>query len=177
MQFERIRETPPQALIKEQRSRETDYLQAKVNLLKGQYEEKQKEYQALRAETVKVIQGLSKLNVDLLNSLLTETEEQIHLLEHQIDEAEAGLVTLANGADQIKKEYEKLITWADLYDNCTFEAKKMLIAQFVKAIYVRRDYEISIEFNVSFEEFQQLYLEKETEENKMPGAETLLTFA
>ena len=177
MQFERIRETPPQALIKEQRSRETDYLQAKVNLLKGQYEEKQKEYQALRAETVKVIQGLSKLNVDLLNSLLTETEEQIHLLERQIDEAEAGLVTLANGADQIKKEYEKLITWADLYDNCTFEAKKMLIAQFVKAIYVRRDYEISIEFNVSFEEFQQLYLEKETEENKMPGAETLLTFA
>ena len=177
MQFERIRETPPQALIKEQRSRETDYLQAKVNLLKGQYEEKQKEYQALRAETVKVIQGLSKLNVDLLNSLLTETEEQIHLLEHQIDEAEAGLVTLANGADQIKKEYEKLITWANLYDNCTFEAKKMLIAQFVKAIYVRRDYEISIEFNVSFEEFQQLYLEKETEENKMPGAETLLTFA
>ena len=176
MQFERIRETPPQALIKEQRSRETDYLQAKVNLLKGQYEEKQKEYQALRAETVKVIQGLSKLNVDLLNSLLTETEEQIHLLEHQIDEAEAGLVTLANGADQIKKEYEKLITWADLYDNCTFEAKKMLIAQFVKAIYVRRDYEISIEFNVSFEEFQQLYLEKETEENKMSGAETLLTF-
>ena len=176
MQFERIRETPPQALIKEQRSRETDYLQAKVNLLKGQYEEKQKEYQALRAETVKVIQGMSKLNVDLLNSLLTETEEQIHLLEHQIDEAEAGLVTLANGADQIKKEYEKLITWADLYDNCTFEAKKMLIAQFVKAIYVRRDYEISIEFNVSFEEFQQLYLEKETEENKMPGAETLLTF-
>lgn len=177
MQFERIRETPPQALIKEQRSRETDYLQAKVNLLRGQYEDKQKEYQALRAETVKVIQGLSKLNVDLLNSLLTETEEQIHLLEHQIDEAEAGLVTLANGADQIKKEYEKLITWADLYDNCTFEAKKMLIAQFVKAIYVRRDYEISIEFNVSFEEFQQLYLEKETEENKMPGAETLLTFA
>ncbi len=177
MQFERIRETPPQALIKEQRFRETDYLQAKVNLLKGQYEEKQKEYQALRTETVKVIQGLSKLNVDLLNSLLTETEEQIHLLKHQIDEAEAGLVTLANGADQIKKEYEKLITWADLYDNCTFEAKKMLIAQFVKAIYVRRDYEISIEFNVSFEEFQQLYLEKETEENKMPGAETLLTFA
>ena len=46
-----------------------------------------------------------------------------------------------------------------MYDNCTFEAKKMIVAQFVKAVHVRRDYEIDIEFNVSFEEFQALYLE------------------
>lgn len=35
----------------------------------------------------------------------------------------------------------------------------MIVAQFVKAVHVRRDYEIDIEFNVSFEEFQALYLE------------------
>lgn len=176
MQFERIRDTPPQAVIEQRKNKETDFTRARVNLLKEQYDQKQKDYQALRAETVRVIQGLSKLNVTLLNDLLTETEDQIKLLERQIAEAEAELVTLSTSADQIQKEYEKLMTWADLYDNCTFEAKKMLIAQFVKAVYVRRDYEISIEFNVSFEEFQQLYLEKETGENKMPGAETLLTF-
>ena len=30
----------------------------------------------------------------------------------------------------------------------TFEAKKMIVAQFVKAVHVRRDYEINIEFDV-----------------------------
>ena len=65
--------------------------------------------------------------------------------------------------------------WAEMYDNCTFEAKKMIVAQFVKAVHVRRDYEIDIEFNVSFEEFQALYLEGEPEEAKRPGADTLLT--
>lgn len=64
--------------------------------------------------------------------------------------------------------------WAEMYDHCTFEAKKMIVAKFVKAVRVRRDYEIDIEFNVSFEEFQALYLEGEPEEAKRPGTNTIL---
>lgn len=69
------------------------------------------------------------------------------------------------------REYDQLIGWAEMYDNCTFEAKKMIVAQFVKEVHVRRDYEIDIEFNVSFEEFQALYLDKEPEEIR--GEETI----
>ena len=50
----------------------------------------------------------------------------------------------------------------------------MIVAKFVKAVRVRRDYEIDIEFNVSFEEFQALYLEGEPEEAKRPGTNTIL---
>lgn len=60
----------------------------------------------------------------------------------------------------------QLVSWADMYDNCTFEAKKMIVAQFVKSISVKRDYEIDITFNVSFAEFQEISLEPETEEEK-----------
>lgn len=61
-----------------------------------------------------------------------------------------------------------------MYDHCIFEAKKMIVAKFVKAIRVRRDYEIDIEFNVSFEEFQALYLEGEPEGARKPGTDTVL---
>ena len=40
----------------------------------------------------------------------------------------------------------------------------MIIAQFVKAVCVKRDYEIEVEFNVAFDEFQQIYLEPEKRE-------------
>ena len=53
------------------------------------------------------------------------------------------------------------MNWANLYDNCSFEAKKMIVVQFVKAVHVKRGYEVDIEFNVSFEEFRSLYLEPE----------------
>ena len=64
IQFEQIKTAPPQELIKERQSREVDIAKAKLNLLTSQYQQKQKDYQDLRAETLRVIQGTSRLNVD-----------------------------------------------------------------------------------------------------------------
>ena len=76
--------------------------------------------------------------------------------------AELELRETISVAKQVSEEYTQLMNWAELYDNCSFEAKKMIVAQFVKAIHIKRGYEVDIEFNVSFEEFQSLYLEPET---------------
>lgn len=151
-----------------------DLAKSKLNLLNEQHRQKQREYQDLRAETIKVIQGTSRLNVDLLNSLVDETTDQIKQLEQQIQTATVELEETLQNASQVLREYDQLIGWAEMYDNCTFEAKKMIVAQFVKAVRVRRDYEIDIEFNVSFEEFQALYLDKEPEEIRGRRNDTVL---
>ena len=174
IQLGRIQNAPPQELIEKQQAKEIELIKSKLKLLNDQYRQKQREYQDLRAETIKVIQGTSRLNVDLLNSLVEETSDQIKQLEQQIQATTTELEETLRDASQVLQEYDQLVGWAEMYDNCTFEAKKMIVAQFVKAVRVRRDYEIDIEFNVSFEEFQALYLEGEPEEAKRPGAETLL---
>lgn len=144
IQFERIQAAPPQALIKEQHSRELEAARAKLNLLNGQYQRKQRDYQDLRAETLRVIQGISRLNVDLLNSIVEETTAQLKEMEQQIEAAKAELQKIVTGAEQVRQEYAQLMNWAVLYDNCTFEAKKMIVSRFVKAVRVRQDYEIDI---------------------------------
>lgn len=114
------------------------------------------------------------MNVDLLNSIVEETTTQMKELEQQIKTAEANLQELVSGAEKVRQGYDELMNWAKLFDNCNFEAKKMIIAQFVKAVRVKRDYEIEVEFNVAFDEFQQIYLEPEKKENKTRGATTIL---
>lgn len=42
----------------------------------------------------------------------------------------------------------------------------MIVAQFIKAVYVGRDYNIEIEFNVTFEEFQSYCMDAEQAEEK-----------
>lgn len=76
IQFERIKNEPPQDLIERQNAKEIDIAKAKLKLAQEQLEHKQNEYETLRAETVKVLQGKSRLNVDLLNSLVEETKKQ-----------------------------------------------------------------------------------------------------
>lgn len=174
IQLGRIRSAPSQELIARQQTKGVDLAKSKLNLLNEQYRQKQQEYQDLRAETIKVIQGTSRLNVDLLNSLVAEASEQIKQLSWQIQTATAELEETVQSASQVLREYDQLMGWAEMYDNCTFEAKKMIVAQSVKEVHVRRDYEIDIEFNVSFEEFQALYLDKEPEEIRGRRNDTVL---
>lgn len=40
-----------------------------------------------------------------------------------------------------------------------------MVAQFVKTVYVKRGFELDVEFNVSFDEFQTLCLDAEAEDS------------
>lgn len=177
IQFERIQNAPPHALIEQQHNREMELAKARLARLNEQYQQKQRDHQDLRSETLKVIKGISRLNVDLLNSLIDETTAQLKDLESQIQTAETQLREVMSSAEQVKQEYTQLMNWAELYDNCTFEAKKMIVSQVIKAIRIKRGYEVDIEFNVSFEEFQTLYLEPESEDKKIRGAGARLALA
>lgn len=76
--------------------REVEIAKAKLNLLNGQYQQKQRDYQDLRAETLRVIRGDSRLNVDFLNSIVDETITQLKELGQQVKEAEAELRELVS---------------------------------------------------------------------------------
>lgn len=43
----------------------------------------------------------------------------------------------------------------------------MIVAQFVKGVYVHKDYEIEIEFNVSFGDFKVFTLEQKTRKKEV----------
>lgn len=119
-------------------------------------EEKQKELSDYEAETINVIRGKSRLNVDLLNSLVAKCKEKIAELSQEVDAQKADMERQLESAAQEQAEFEKLESWADLYDNCTFEAKKMIVSQLIKAVYVYRDYRLEVEFRVSFDDFRRL---------------------
>ena len=57
IQLQRIQKAPPQALIEKQRDREAEQVKAKAKLLREQYQQKQRDYQDLKEETLKVVRG------------------------------------------------------------------------------------------------------------------------
>ncbi len=76
-------------------------------------------------------------------------EKAVELARQELESRTADMETE-------QQEYDKLKTWADLYDNCNFAAKKVIVSQFIRSVRVYRDYTLEVEFNVSFEQFQQL---------------------
>ena len=89
----------------------------------------------------------SEANLEKTKAQLEVLSENYIVSERFLKEKQGNMVTE-------QEEYKRLKSWADVYDRCSFEAKKVFISHFVKAIYVYRDYDLEIEFNVSFEEFK-----------------------
>ena len=103
--------------------------------------EKQRELADYEAETIKVIRGQSKLSIDLLNDLVAKAKEEIVSLTAALTDVQEELEKCLAGAEAQKQEYAQLETWADIYARCTFEARKMIVSQFVKSVYV---YKVSV---------------------------------
>ncbi len=46
-----------------------------------------------------------------------------------------------------------IISWADMYDTASIEAKKRIVSCLIKRIEVYRDYKLHLDFNIDFEQF------------------------
>ncbi len=168
-QLSRISAASGTNLVAEQNRKAVELAKARCNVAALQLAEKQRELSDLQAETIKVIRGQSKLSIDLLNELVEQAKTEIQTLSASVEAAKEELDEHKANASHEQKEFDKIKSWADLYDTCSFATKKMIISQFIKSVYVYRDYTLEIEFNVSFEEFQTLATEcQENRKNEEP---------
>lgn len=155
-QLARIKMSSESRIIAEQHEKSIELARARLKIAEMQLTDKSKELADYQAETIRVIRGESKLSGELLNELVAKAKAEIIELSEAVEAAKEDLSERMSSAKQEEQEFEKLQNWADLYDNCTFAAKKMIVSQFIKAVYVYRDYTIEVEFYVSFEEFKAL---------------------
>lgn len=155
-QFAQIKMASQDDVIAQQHEKAVELARARCNMAEMQLSEKRRELEDYRNETIKVIRGESRLNIDLLNELIDKAQADVEVLSQTAEAARQELESRTADMETEQQEYDKLKTWADLYDNCNFAAKKMIVSQFIKSIHVYRDYTLEVEFNVSFEQFQQL---------------------
>ena len=168
-QLSRISAASGAEIVAQQNEKAIELAKARYNVATTQLADKQRELADYQAETIKVIRGESRLDIDLLNDLVSKAKQEIQTLTATVDAAKLELEQHLTNSDLEQQEYEKIKDWADLYDTCTFAAKKMIISQFIKSIYVYRDYTLEIEFNVSFEDFRTMATEcQEQGRNQQP---------
>ena len=88
-----------------------------------------------------------------------QEEEQIwqqtaDVLEEMIKETRSRLAAdLKNSAAAVQKEYDKIMSWADLYAGSSIEGKKMILRQLIDRVNIGRDFEIEVEFKISVAQF------------------------
>ena len=154
--FAQFREVSRKKLLESVKTNDAARIQKKVKKIQKDLEAKQKELDDLKAETILVIRGVSVLDKELLGTLVAEAREALETLEKQLVQAQEEYEEATKTAKRSNYICNELLTWADVYDTANHDERRAILQQFIKEIRVRKDYEISITLNASFNQVEQL---------------------
>ena len=154
--FAQFREVSRKKLLESVKTNDVARIQKKVKKIQKDLEAKQKELDDLKAETILVIRGVSALDKELLGTLVAEAKDALETLEKQLVQAQEEYDEATKTAKRSNYICNELFTWADVYDTANHDERRAILQQFIKEIRVRKDYEISITLNASFNQVEQL---------------------
>ena len=138
---------PKEQIITRRYERELAERKSHLQTLQAQRDKAEKDLLSLKAEILARIKGESALPKEILAEMITTQEEKLKETEALYESASKELEKTTELMEEVAKQYEELISYADLYDHATFEAKKMIVNQLIRRVDVCRGYQINISFN------------------------------
>lgn len=151
--FERMKAVPKSEIVSIRCKEKMDERRALLRSIRADYTKATGELVMLRAEVIKSLRGESAFSQSLLGSLIADAETKCLEVQQQLEAAQAaydeGQAVLAS----LNAQYDDIISWADMYDTASIEAKKMIVNCLIKRVDVYRDYKLHIDFNIDFEQF------------------------
>lgn len=129
-------------------------LKKRLTAAKNECAKATKEYESLKVEIIKAVQGESAFPMDILSELVNnartkmlEANEALTALNEEMAESESK-------CDRIRADYHRILQWAEMFDSSDMEVKKMIAGYIIKRVDVHSDYRLHIEFNMNFAQFE-----------------------
>ena len=85
--------------------------------------------------------------------MIADNEKKCLTIQRTMEAAQAAYDEGQAMLDALNAQYDDIISWADMYDSASMEAKKMIVSCLIKRVDVYRDYKLHIDFNIDFEQF------------------------
>ena len=151
--FKNLGTVPAEKLVERACSRNAEVLRVAYRQAVTEFEKTQKQVSALESEAVKALTGESQLDLSVVNSMLLKHRAKLDEDSSAVEEAKAKLEAEEKNRKATEAQVDQLLTWAERYDEATYEAKHLIIAALVDQVEVNKNYDIKIHFKISAEQF------------------------
>ena len=155
--FSKMRGIPKEQIITRRYEREVVERKNYLQTIQVERDKAQKDLISLKAEILACIKGESVLPKETLAEMITAQEEKLRELDVLYESSYAETEKTAELMDSVSKLYEELISFSDLYDSASFEAKKMIVNQLIRRVEVYRGYQLNITFNFDLTPYSIMY--------------------
>lgn len=151
--FERMKTAPRSQLIQKQREKELQLANSSVANLEKLHASAERELESYKKEIIKTINGTGSFGADILSEMIEDTRSKLAALAQELEQAKEKAADLKSSAVAVQKEYDKIMSWADLYAGSSIERKKMILRQLIERVNIGKNFEIEVEFKISVTQF------------------------
>ena len=151
--FDKMKGASQEMIVGSTFQKKTALLRSNLQRAKTENTKANKEYDSLKAELLKAVQGKSEMPMEILSEVMQgvwqrviDTSKQVAALTLEMEESNTKMA-------ELKKEFERIVSWSDIFDKSEMAVKKMICGYIIKKITVRRGYQLDIEFNITIEQF------------------------
>ena len=113
-----------------------------------------REYDSMKAEVVKAVQGNSAFPMEVLSELVNAAREKMLDADARLSDLLTELEKSKSKMNQIATDYRRLMEWSAIYDTSPMEVKKMIASRMIKKVEVSADYRLRIELNMTVAQFE-----------------------
>ena len=151
--FDKMKGASQEMIVGSTFQKKTALLRSNLQRAKTENTKANKEYDSLKAELLKAVQGKSEMPMEILSEVMQgvrqrviDTSKQVAALTLELEESNTKIA-------ELQKEFERIVSWSDIFDESEMAVKKMICGYIIKKITVRRGYQLDIEFNITIEQF------------------------
>ena len=113
----------------------------------------QEQLEKLQLEIAKTLTGDSIYSPEDLSQAIQTIKQRIKDADEKLSELREEETQKKQGVDLIAPNYRQFKSWAEEFDTASLEQKKMIVCRLFKRIEVGRGYHVSVELNVSYQQF------------------------
>lgn len=128
-------------------------LKADIKRAKAENAKANTEYESLKAEIVKAVQGRSKMPMDVLSELVDESRAKVMETSARLTELLAAQNEADEKVGEMRAELQQIRTWREVFDTSDMDVKKMIANYIIKRVNVYRDYELEIVLNINIQQY------------------------
>lgn len=102
---------------------------------------------------MKALTGENKLDLGIVNNMILKQKARLDAAAKAMEESKARLDAEKNQKRSNEIQVDEILTWASRFEDASYEAKHMVIAELVDRIEVKKDYEITIYWRMTADQF------------------------
>ena len=115
-------------------------------------------------EATKALTGESVYDAEMIRSMIDANEKAVAEAESILQRCRSEQAEIDARIREMSDQYRNIQDWAEVFDTADVDEKKMILARIIEKITVNRNYEITIRFFLTLDDFKRTF-EQEGPEN------------